>query len=56
MKNETITCTGMYPGSIFHGNVQLTGGKVSGGTYGITPDGFSRKELAATTFGYAAGK
>jgi len=56
MKNETITCTGMYPGSIFHGNVQLTGGKVSGGTYGITPDGFSRKELAATTFGYAAGR
>jgi len=56
MKNETITCTGMYPGQIYHGNVQLTGGKVSGGTYGVTPDGFSRKELAATTYGYAAGK
>jgi len=56
MKNETITCTGMYPGQIFHGNVQLTGGKVSGGTYGVTPDGFPRSELTATVYGYAAGR
>ncbi|MCL2211479.1 MAG: hypothetical protein FWB95_06125 [Treponema sp.] len=56
MKNETITATGMYPGQIYHGNVQLTGGRVSGGTYGVTPDGFPRKELAATVYGYAAGK
>jgi len=56
MKNETIICTGMYPGQIYHGNVQLTGGKVSGGTYGVTPDGFPRKELTATIFGYAAGR
>lgn len=56
MKNETINCTGMYPGQIYHGGVQLTGGKVSGGTYGVTVDGYGRKELTATIFGYAAGK
>jgi len=56
MKNETITCTGMYPGKIYHGSVQLTGGKVSGGTYRVTPDGFADKELTATVYGYAAGK
>ena len=56
MKNQTITCTGMYPGQIFHGNVQLTGGRVSGGTYRVTPNGFSSMELTATIYGYAAGK
>jgi len=56
MKNQTITCTGMYPGQIYHGGVQLTGGKVSGGTYRVTPNGFAAKELSAIVYGYAAGK
>ena len=53
MKNETITCTGMYPGKVHHGKVELRGGKVAGGTYGVEPDGFPRAELPWTE-GYAS--
>jgi len=48
MKPVTITCTGMYPGTVFHGNVVLRRGTVAGGTYGVTPEGFPRAELSYT--------
>ena len=51
MKPVTITCTGMYPGTVYHGNVEIKGGVVAGGTYGVTPSGFPRKELS-WTLGY----
>lgn len=51
MKPVTITCTGMYPGTVYHGNVEIKGGVVAGGTYGVTPSGFPRKELP-WTLGY----
>ena len=56
MKNETVTATGMYPGTVFHGNVQLTGGRVSGGSYRVTPSGFSARDLLAVIHGYSAGR
>ena len=46
MKPVTITCTGMYPGTVYHGNVVIKGSVVAGGTYGVTPNGFPRKELS----------
>ena len=51
MKPVTITCTGMYPGTVYHGNVEIRGGVVAGGTYGVTPSGFPRKEIP-WTLGY----
>jgi len=51
MKPVTITCTGMYPGTVYHGNVEIKGGVVAGGTYGVTPSGFPRRELP-WTLGY----
>ncbi|MCL2175804.1 MAG: hypothetical protein FWB73_07150 [Treponema sp.] len=51
MKPVTIICTGMYPGTVYHGNVQIKGAVVAGGTYGVTPNGFPRKELP-WTLGY----
>ena len=46
MKPVTITCTGMYPGTVYHGNVVIRGSIVAGGTYGVTPNGFPRRELS----------
>ena len=51
MKPVTITCSGMYPGTVYHGNVVIRGGVVAGGTYGVTPNGFPRRELP-WTLGY----
>ncbi|MCL2211480.1 MAG: hypothetical protein FWB95_06130 [Treponema sp.] len=51
MKPVTITCSGMYPGTVYHGNVEIKNSVVAGGTYGVTPDGFPRKELS-WTLGY----
>ena len=41
----TITCTGMYPGSVSYDKIQIKGGNAGGGTYGVQPEGFERKEL-----------
>lgn len=41
----TITCTGMYPGSVSYDKIQIKGGNAGGGTYGVQPKGFERKEL-----------
>lgn len=41
----TITCTGMYPGSVCYDKIQIKGGAAGGGTYGVQPDGFENKEL-----------
>ena len=44
----TITCTGMYPGKIHYGSIQIKGGAAGGGTYGVEPDGYSRMEVNYT--------
>ncbi|GHV94551.1 hypothetical protein AGMMS50293_08710 [Spirochaetia bacterium] len=44
----TITVSGMYPGRVFYDNVQIKSGKAGGGTYGIEPAGFPRRELGWT--------
>jgi len=41
----TVTCTGMYPGSVRYNNVEIKGGAAGGGTYGVEPNGFPRSEL-----------
>jgi len=51
MKPVTINCSGMYPGTVYHGNVVIRGSVVAGGTYGVTPNGFPRRELS-WTLGY----
>lgn len=40
-----INCTGMYPGSVSYDKIQIKGGNAGGGTYGVQPEGFERKEL-----------
>ncbi len=37
----TVTCEGMYPGSVNYNNLKIKGGAAGGGTYGITRQGFS---------------
>lgn len=37
----TVNCEGMYPGSVDYGGIQINGGNASGGTYRVTPRGFS---------------
>ncbi|MDR2259212.1 MAG: hypothetical protein LBE14_08715 [Treponema sp.] len=44
----TITASGMYPGKVHYGNIQIKGGAAGGGTYGIEPDGFPRSEISWT--------
>jgi hypothetical protein len=44
----TVTCTGMYPGSVSYDRIEIKGGAAGGGTYGIEPDGFSRVEVPYT--------
>ncbi|MDR0624527.1 MAG: hypothetical protein LBG10_08880 [Treponema sp.] len=46
--NGTITASGMYPGKVHYGNIQIKGGAAGGGTYGIEPDGFPRSEISWT--------
>lgn len=40
-----ITCSGMYPGTVYYDKVQIKGGAAGGGTYGVQPTGFSREEV-----------
>ena len=44
----TVTCTGMYPGSVSYDRIEIKGGAAGGGTYGIQPAGFPRVELPYT--------
>ena len=37
----TVTCTGMYPGTVNYDNIKIKGGDAGGGAYVITPEGFS---------------
>lgn len=41
----TVTCTGMYPGKVYHDGVDVKGGAAGGGTYGVEPQGFGRVEV-----------
>lgn len=41
----TITCTGMYPGSVNYDRIQIKGGAAGGGTYGVTPQGFGTQQI-----------
>lgn len=41
----TVKITGMYPGAIFYDNVEIKNSTAGGGTYGVQPNGLSRKEL-----------
>ena len=42
--NGTVTCTGMYPGSVGYGGLQIKGGGAAGGYYIITRAGFPGSE------------
>ena len=44
----TVTCTGMYPGSVSYDRIEIKGGAAGGGTYGIQPAGFPRAEISYT--------
>jgi fibronectin type 3 domain-containing protein len=44
----TVTCTGMYPGSVSYDRIEIKGGAAGGGTYGIQPAGFPRAEVPYT--------
>jgi len=44
----TVTCTGMYPGSVRYNNIQIKGGGAGGGTYGVQPEGFPNVEVVYT--------
>ena len=38
--NGTVTCTGMYPGSVGYDELKIKGGGAAGGNYIITREGF----------------
>jgi hypothetical protein len=44
----TMTAAGMYPGKIYYDAIQIKGGAAAGGTYGIEPEGFPRREISWT--------
>ena len=44
-EDGTVTCTGMYPGKVYHDKVAVKGGAAGGGTYGVEPQGFGRVEV-----------
>jgi hypothetical protein len=44
----TVTCTGMYPGSVSYDRIEIKGGAAGGGTYGVQPAGFPRVEVPYT--------
>jgi hypothetical protein len=46
--NGTITVSGKDPGRVFYDNMLIKSGKAGGGTYGIEPAGFPRRELSWT--------
>ena len=44
--NGIIKCTGMYPGQVDYGKIEIKAGAAGGGTYGVTPDGYVRQEVS----------
>jgi hypothetical protein len=44
----TVTCTGMYPGTVSYDRIEIKGGDAGGGTYGVEMDGFGRVEVPYT--------
>ena len=44
----TINCTGMYPGSVSYDGIEIKGGDAGGGTYGVKPVGFKKKDVSWT--------
>jgi len=44
----TVTCTGMYPGSVAYDNIEIKGGAAGGGYYVITPEGFKSGNTSYT--------
>ena len=44
----TVTCTGMYPGTVQYDNIKIIGGAANGGFYVITPEGSSSGNVSYT--------
>lgn len=44
----TVTCTGMYPGSVKYDDIKIVGGAAGGGNYVVTPDGFDAGNVSYT--------
>ncbi len=44
----TVACEGMYPGNVYYDNIKIKSGAAGGGTYGIQPEGFPRREVDYT--------
>ncbi|WP_407426995.1 hypothetical protein [Treponema sp.] len=44
----TVTCEGMYPGTVGYDNIKIAGGGAGGGYYVITPEGFSSGNVSWT--------
>jgi hypothetical protein len=44
----TVTCSGMYPGTVDYGSVKIIGGGANGGNYIVTPDGFAPGSVSYT--------
>jgi hypothetical protein len=43
-----VNVSGMYPGRVFYDKVEIKRAAASGGTYGVEPEGFPRRELSWT--------
>nr|WP_318680809.1 fibronectin type III domain-containing protein [uncultured Treponema sp.] len=41
----TVTCTGMYPGSVGYDDIKIVSQKAGGGTYLISRDGFEQEKI-----------
>lgn len=41
----TVTCKGMYPGTVKYDKIEIKGGDAGGGSYVITPDGFDSADV-----------
>ena len=47
----TVTCTGMYPGSVCYDRIKIKGGGAAGGSYGIKRAGFEGQIEVSWTVG-----
>ena len=41
----TVTCKGMYPGSVCYDNILIKGGAAGGGYYVVTREGFAPENV-----------
>ena len=46
--NGTVTCSGMYPGTVNYDNIEIKNSGAGGGTYVITRDGFAAENVSYT--------